>query len=120
MERHLDRIIFIGMRRSWVYMMANRWKNVLYIGVTSKLMQRVIDHKTKRYPGSFTARYNCDMLVWYQEFNDIRAAITKEKQLKNWKREWKERLVNEMNPGWFDLSLEWDLTIERAAEAGTE
>ena len=97
------------MPSSWVYMMANRWNSVLYTGVTSNLIQRVQEHKRKKYPSSFTARYNCDKLIWFEEHSDIRVAITREKQLKNWKREWKDALVVAMNSHWKVLSEEWEL-----------
>ncbi len=95
------------MPQSWVYMMANRWNSVLYTGVTSKLPVRMLEHKQHKYRTSFTARYNCEKLVWYEEHNDINVAIAREKQLKNWKRAWKDALVVERNPEWKDLSGEW-------------
>jgi putative endonuclease len=95
------------MPQSWVYMMANRWNSVLYTGVTSNLNVRVSEHKQHKYPSSFTARYNCEKLVWFEEHNDIVVAIAREKQLKNWKRAWKDVLVVERNPEWKDLSEEW-------------
>ncbi len=97
------------MPQSWVYMMANRWNSALYTGVTSKLPKRVLEHKQHKYPTSFTARYNCEKLVWYEEHNDINVAIAREKQLKNWKRAWKDALVVERNPEWKDLSEEWGI-----------
>ena len=95
------------MPQSWVYMMASRWNSALYTGVTSNLNVRVSEHKQHKYPSSFTARYNCEKLVWFEEHNDIVVAIAREKQLKNWKRAWKDALVVERNPEWKDLSEEW-------------
>ena len=94
--------------------MANSFHTVLYIGVTSKLIARVIEHKEKFYPHSFTAKYNCNKLVYYENFSRIEEAIAREKLLKTWKREWKEKLITELNPGWKDLfdSLEWYDMIE--------
>ena len=71
--------------------MTNTFNTVLYIGVTSDLFSRVSEHKTKKYPKSFTAKYNCDKLVYYEMFSRIEEAIGKEKQLKRWNREWKNK-----------------------------
>lgn len=84
--------------------MANATDSVLYIGVTSDLSKRVAQHKNHEYEG-FTDKYNCTKLVYFEECNDINAAIAREKQLKNWHREWKNSLVNKINPEWKDLSL---------------
>ena len=86
-----------------IYIMTNYNNKVLYIGVTSNLYARVSEHKEKKYSDSFTAKYNCNKLVYYESFSRIEEAIIKEKQMKKWKREWKERLINEMNPQWIDL-----------------
>ena len=83
--------------------MTNISNTVLYIGVTSDLKKRVHQHKSHEYKG-FTDKYNCTKLVYYEECNDINAAIEREKQLKNWRREWKNNLVNKINPDWNDLS----------------
>ena len=77
--------------------------SVLYIGVTFDLYFMVTEHKEKRYSDSFTARYNCNKLVYYETFSRIEEAIAREKQLKKWNREWKVRIINEMNPQWIDL-----------------
>ena len=84
--------------------MANATDSVLYIGVTSDLSKRVAQHKNHEYE-VFTDKYNCTKLVYFEECNDINAAIAREKQLKNWHREWKNSLVNKINPEWKDLSL---------------
>jgi len=76
----------------------------LYIGVTNDLVQRVVQHKQRKDPKSFTARYHLDRLVWFEPHNDIRAAIAREKQLKNWKRDWKDELIDAMNKERRDLS----------------
>jgi len=76
---------------------------VLYTGVTSELFFRIKEHKEKFYPKSFSARYNCDILVYYEQFSSIEEAIAKEKQVKNWLRAWKINLINTINPGWKDL-----------------
>ena len=86
--------------------MTNVFNTVLYVGVTSDLFSRVNEHKTKKYPDSFTAKYNCNKLVHYEMFPSIEEAIGREKQLKKWKREWKNKLIEETNPRWTDLYSE--------------
>lgn len=88
--------------RSFVYILSNRSKT-LYIGVTSDLKRRIYQHKTKLVPG-FTQKYNIAELVYFEAFQDIRDAISREKQLKGWKRERKIRLIESMNGTWDDLS----------------
>ncbi|WP_431844441.1 GIY-YIG nuclease family protein [Pedobacter superstes] len=89
--------------------MANVFNTVLYIGVTSDLFSRITDHKNKKYPDSFTAKYNCNKLVYYEMFPSIEEAIGKEKQLKKWKREWKDKLIQDANPGgWICLLMSCD------------
>jgi putative endonuclease len=92
-------------RGGCVYILTNFTHSVLYIGVTSDLYFRVMEHKEKIYPNSFTAKYNCSKLVFFEQFSTIEDAIGKEKQLKNWKREWKLNLINSINPLWNDLFL---------------
>lgn len=94
------------MKKSFIYFMTNKNHTVIYIGVTSDLVKRTYQHKTKFYKG-FTARYNCDKLVYYEEFNDINQAIFREKQLKAGSRKRKEKLINSINPEWNDLSEGW-------------
>jgi len=89
----------------WVYMMANKRHTVLYIGVTNSIERRSGEHRGHVDPRSFTARYNVEKLVWYEVHSGITAAIKREKQLKKWNREWKERLITEMDPEWKDLAL---------------
>ena len=86
-------------------MITNKNNTVIYVGVTSALRARIWQHKTKFYPKSFTAKYNCDKIVWYESFPRIEAAIDREKQLKAGSRNKKEELINKMNPEWKDL---WD------------
>jgi len=88
--------------------MSNAHNNVLYIGVTSNLAKRVWEHKNDVDKSSFTYRYNCHKLVYYEAFGDIRYAIEREKQLKNWKREWKNDLVERENLEWLDLCSKLD------------
>ena len=87
----------------WVYIMANKHNNVVYIGSTSELLFRVIEHREREYPTSFTAKYNCDKLVYYEPFDCIEDAHNKERQMKKWKREWKNELITKFNPELKDL-----------------
>ena len=86
--------------------MTNNNNTVIYIGVTSDLLKRVYQHKTKSYKG-FTDKYNCDKLVYFEEFNDINLAISREKQLKSGNRQRKVDLIESENPEWNDLSDGW-------------
>ena len=88
--------------RYFVYILTNRHHTVLYVGVTNDLVRRVHEHRTKIASG-FTARYNVDKLVLFEENGDVRAAIAREKQLKAGSRERKIALVNAFNPDWRDL-----------------
>jgi putative endonuclease len=95
----------------FVYFMCNTYNNVLYVGVTNNLTRRVAEHKAKINKG-FTYKYNCDKLVYYEVFDLIVEAIAREKQLKNWKREWKNELVVKQNANWEDLSDSIGVTEE--------
>ena len=99
------------MKRSYVYLMANKNNTVIYAGVTSNLLRRVYQHKTKYYKG-FTSRYNCDRLVYFEEFTNIIQAIKREKQIKAGNRKRKEDLINSMNPEWEDLSEGWVFSFD--------
>src|SRR5262249_1251950 len=85
-----------------VYIMTNTLRGVLYIGVTSNLLNRVIEHREGRIEG-FTTRYRLTRLVWYRCYDDARDAIDFEKRLKRWRRLWKFRLIEETNPEGKDL-----------------
>ncbi len=101
------------MKLWYVYIMTNKPNGVIYIGVTDNIERRVKEHKNKVYSKSFTARYNCEVLVYFEEFENGKEALIREKQFKKWKREWKIKLIEEMNPSWSDLSINWGLdTIE--------
>ena len=92
---------------AYVYFMANKNNKVLYVGVTNNLERRVWEHKNEFIKDCFTSKYKCHKLVYYEHTYSIRSAIEREKQLKNWKREWKNELIGKQNPDWIDLSLEW-------------
>src|ERR1700760_2778361 len=89
----------------FTYIMASR-SHTLYIGITSDLQKRVFQHKWKEQDG-FTARYNCDRLVWFESHDEVTKAIAREKTLKGWKRARKIALIESVNPAWIDLSREW-------------
>lgn len=86
-----------------VYIVTNRRRTTLYVGVTSNLPRRIWQHKTKYYPRSFTARYNCDQLVYHEAHPTIVEAIAREKQLKAGSRKKKLTLIRRLNPEWRDL-----------------
>ena len=96
---------------SFVYFMTNAYNNVLYVGVTNDLLRRVAEHKAKVNKG-FTDKYNCDKLVYFEVFDLMVDAIAREKQLKNWKREWKNELISKQNKSWEDLSDSIGITEE--------
>lgn len=85
-----------------VYILTSKPKGTLYTGVTSNLLQRIWQHKNNQVKG-FTQKYDVKRLVYYEVAEDIVSAITREKQIKKWNREWKIRLIEEMNPEWEDL-----------------
>lgn len=92
-------------KQYFVYIMASV-SGTLYAGVTNDLARRVYEHKNNIIKG-FTEKYACHKLVYFEDTSEIESAITREKQLKNWRRDKKEFLIRKMNPGWKDLSLEW-------------
>lgn len=97
------------MKHWYVYIMTNKPYGVIYIGVTDNIDERVKEHKLKVYQKSFTAKYNCDKLIYFEEFKKGDEAEKRESQFKKWKRDWKIELIEEMNPSWADLSNNWNL-----------
>ena len=89
-------------RYYWVYILASRIGGTLYIGVTNDLVRRVYEHKAK-FVKSFTGKYDICRLVYYEQFEDVEAAIQREKRLKKWRRAWKIALIEKTNPNWADL-----------------
>ncbi|HCM45851.1 MAG: Excinuclease ABC C subunit domain protein [Parcubacteria group bacterium GW2011_GWD1_42_9] len=89
-------------RNYYIYILASKKNGTLYIGITNDLTRRVYEHKTDAVEG-FTKRYAVHTLVYYEQTSDPVAAITREKQLKKWRRIWKVALIEEKNPGWRDL-----------------
>ena len=86
----------------YVYLLASSKRGTLYLGVTSNLVKRVYEHKENLADG-FTKRYSIKELVWYEAHEDVVAAITREKQIKKWNRNWKIELIESFNPEWRDL-----------------
>jgi putative endonuclease len=89
--------------KSWIYIISNKKNGVLYTGMTAHLQDRIHNHKTKKYKKSFSARYNLDKLVYFEEFDDIRDAYQREKQIKAGSRKKKIALIESINPEWKDL-----------------
>jgi putative endonuclease len=89
--------------RYYVYILASKRNGTLYIGVTNSLFSRTFCHKLKENSRSFTARYNINKLVYFETYAYIQDAIAREKQLKNWHRQWKINLIEKDNPSWRDL-----------------
>ncbi|MGB7574276.1 MAG: GIY-YIG nuclease family protein [Thermodesulfobacteriota bacterium] len=90
-------------KQYYVYILANKSNKVLYIGVTNDLERRICEHRNEMVDG-FTKKYNLNKLVYFETTTDVRSALEKEKQLKNWHRSWKINLINEFNSEWKDLS----------------
>jgi putative endonuclease len=91
--------VFMGY---YVYILASRKDGAMYIGVTNDIVRRIYEHRTKAIPG-FTAKYNITRLVWFEIYDDPVSAISREKELKKWKRAWKIQLIESQNPRWDDL-----------------
>ncbi|MFA4995893.1 MAG: GIY-YIG nuclease family protein [Patescibacteria group bacterium] len=86
----------------YVYILTSEFNGTLYIGVTNNLVKRVWEHKNKLLEG-FTKKFNVSLLVYYEEYLDIRDAIEREKRMKKWNRQWKVNLIEKSNPSWNDL-----------------
>ena len=100
------------MKEYFVYIVTNKSNKVLYIGVTNNLERRMFEHKNKMING-FTKKYNLTKLVYFEETSDVRSAIEREKQLKNWHRDWKIKLITDFNREWKDLSVEKDEILKQ-------
>ncbi len=90
------------MKVYYVYILASKCNGTLYIGITSDLIKRVWEHKSKTIKG-FTAKYSVDRLVYFEQYNEVLHAIKREKRLKEWPRKWKLDLINKQNTEWIDL-----------------
>ena len=91
------------MKPGFIYILTNKTHTVLYVGVTSNLPQRILEHKAKKYQNSFSYRYNVDQLVYWESCQEIGDAIMREKQIKSGSRQKKLDLINGLNPEWNDL-----------------
>ncbi len=91
------------MKPAFIYIITNKYQTVVYTGVTSNLPQRIMEHKEKRHPNSFSSRYSLNILVYYEQFQWIGDAIAREKQIKAGSREVKNNLIRSLNPTWKDL-----------------
>lgn len=100
-------LIDLGMHKpGFVYIITNKLRTTLYVGVTSDLLARLWQHKEHFYRGSFSDRYNLTACVYYEAFDSIEEAISREKTIKKWRREKKDELINSVNPYWKDLWYE--------------
>jgi putative endonuclease len=90
------------MKRFYVYILSSKRNGTLYTGITSDLIKRVYEHKNNLIDG-FTKKYNVHCLVWYEIHESAESAISREKQIKKWKRAWKMKLIEQYNPEWNDL-----------------
>jgi len=93
------------MKQPVVYILASQKNGTLYIGVTSDLIKRIWEHRNNFVEG-FTKKYNVSQLVYFEQYQDMMTAITREKQLKKWNRSWKLALIEKENPNWHDLFAE--------------
>ena len=96
----------------YVYMLCNKTRSTLYIGVTNDLERRIGEHRGKLIEG-FTARYSLNRLVFFEVYADPLNAIAREKQLKGWRREKKDRLIAKANPHWEDLAADWLVQVPK-------
>lgn len=104
------------MKAGYVYILSNKPEGALYIGVTSDLIKRIYEHRTKAIKG-FSRKYHLHHLVYFEVLDEIADAIVREKQLKNWHRQWKVNLISDVNPYWRDLYPE--LVGEKDAETSS-
>jgi putative endonuclease len=91
---------------SYVYMLASAPYGTIYVGVTTDIIRRTWQHREKFLEG-FTKTYGVHLLVWYEIHHDLMSAVSREKQLKKWKREWKIELIHQQNPYWRDRYCEF-------------
>jgi putative endonuclease len=109
-------------KRAYVYILASKKNGTLYTGVSSDLERRVHEHKRHLLAG-FTSKYDVTRLVWFEQGEDIAAAITLEKKIKNRNRQWKIDLIEKTNPNWDDLAADWEdsaITLRSARTGETE
>ncbi|UZK71084.1 GIY-YIG nuclease family protein [Sphingomonas sp. S1-29] len=105
-------------RAPCVYILSNRYNGAIYVGVTSNLIGRMIQHREGRFDGH-TKQYGIVRLVYFETAETMAAAIHREKQLKRWRREWKRNLIEAENPAWNDLAVGFGLSPLAAARGGS-
>lgn len=96
------------MKSYYVYILTNKSNTVLYVGMTNNLNRRVYEHQNKLIKG-FTSKYNLNKLIYYEETNDVKTAIAREKEIKKWRREKKINLIETINPKWSNLNKDLEL-----------
>jgi len=94
------------MKQAYVYIMSNKNRTTLYVGVTNDIKRRVFEYKFEKNDG-FASKYNISDLLYFENILGINKAIKREKQLKNWHKEWKWNLIKENNPDLVDLAKDW-------------
>lgn len=94
------------MKNYWVYIISNKTRTVLYTGITNDIERKVLEHKAN-IGSKFSSQFNCTELLYSEEHQNVNDAISREKQIKKWKRSWKEKLIQETNPNYADLACEW-------------
>lgn len=90
----------------WVYILSSKKNGTLYVGITNNIIRRAYEHKKKLQKG-FTKKYNVSILVYTEQYTDVKAALYREKCIKEWKRAWKIKLIEDNNPDWKDLYQEY-------------
>lgn len=95
-------------RNYYLYILTNPFNTVLYIGITNNLVRRLIQHRNHTFNNSFSEKYNLTKLIYFEIYEYIDVAIYREKQLKKWRRQWKNNLIKTINPTWKDLSCDWE------------
>ncbi|UOY05406.1 GIY-YIG nuclease family protein [Muricauda sp. SCSIO 64092] len=90
----------------YVYILTNKKNGTLYIGISNDLERRIWEHRNKLVEG-FTKKYSLNRLVYFEQYQYVNDAILREKRLKKWKRQWKINLIEEENPEWNDLAIDW-------------
>jgi putative endonuclease len=107
-----EKILFLKMTATaWVYILTNKGRTTLYVGVTTDLRSRLWEHQTKQSEKSFASRYNLTVLIYYEGYETITDAIVREKYIKGKSRKWKEDLINSKNATWKDLSSHVDSLV---------
>lgn len=105
-----------AMKNYYVYILASKARGTLYVGVTNSLERRSFEHNSKTNEKRFTARYNVHRLVYFEQCESAKVAIEREKQLKNWHRQWKINLIETTNPRWDDLGKSYGIDSETSSE----